>query len=102
MQTVKVPRRGITRDQVIAALGHALGPSYRLDPDGDGLQIQKGMFARAAVKIQNEPDGTIFEVTSQTIPVPLLFVTLKVINNRGIVRRVADTIGQPDTFRAEA
>jgi hypothetical protein len=101
MQTVRVPRQGITRDQAIAALGKALGPGYKLDPDGDGLEVQKGVFARAAVKIENEPDGTVFRVTSQTMPIPLLIVALKVINDRGIVRRVAETIGQPDTFRTE-
>lgn len=98
MQTVKVQRRGISQEQAAEAIGQALGSGYRVEFAGNALDIRKGLFGRARVTMRDEPDGTVFEVNSQGLPLPLLYISLKVINEKGIATHTAKAIGRPETF----
>jgi hypothetical protein len=100
MQTVKVQRRGISQEQAATAIGEALGGQYKVDFAGDALEVSKNSFTRAKVEMRDEPDGTVFEVKGLGIPAPLLFWTLKLINDKGIATKTAEAISQTDAFRA--
>ena len=100
MQSVKVRRKGISGEQAAEAIKSGLGGGYQVQADGDGtVQVRKGL-ARAKVSLRGEPGGTVFDVSGEGISVlPLLSVTTRMINDRGIARRTAAAIGQAEAFR---
>ncbi len=98
---VTVGRRGITDEQAASVIQDELGDGYRVNPSGGLVEVRKGTFGRAKVEISDSPDGTEFHVTGQGLPVPLLMFTVKIINDRGIARHLAQLIAQSETFRAQ-
>jgi hypothetical protein len=99
MQTVQVKRRGISQEQAAQVIGDALGSEYKVEFAGDNLDVRKGTFGRAKVSMRDEPDGTTFEVAGAGIPLPLLWWTLKLANEKGIATKTAEAIGQAEAFR---
>jgi hypothetical protein len=100
MKTVQVQRRGISQEQAAQVIGEALGSDYKVEFAGDALELRKGSFGRAKVVMRDEPDGTVFEVTGQGMPLPLLWWTLKLANEKGIATKAVEAIGQAPAFRA--
>jgi len=100
MQTVKVQRRGISQEQAASVIGQALGAGYKVEFAGDALEVSKNAFIRAKVEMRDEPDGTVFDVKGSGLPLPLLYVSLMLINNKGIAVKTAEAIGQAEAFRA--
>jgi hypothetical protein len=100
MHTVKVRRTGISTDQAATVIRQGLGDGYELEPDGDRrLEVRKGAFGRARIDIRDEAGGTVFDVRGQGPALPLLILTMKLVNDRGIARRTAEVIGQSEAFR---
>jgi hypothetical protein len=100
MPEVKVRRTGIATEQVSAAIGDALGPGVLITPAGEtGLDVRKNFFVRAKVTMHTEPGGTLFDVRGGGVPVPLLFLTMMWVNNRGIAQQIATAIGAREEFR---
>lgn len=103
MPQVKVRRRGISAEDTAAVIRESLpGEGLEVIPHGDReLEVKKNYFVRASVNISDEPGGTVFNVRGGGPVVPLLFVTTRVANGRGIARRLADAIGSYDGFRGD-
>ena len=104
MPQVKVRRRGISAEDTAAVIrdgfpGQKLGITQRGDRE---LEVSKNFFVHATVSISEEPGGTVFNVRGGGPVIPLLFVTTRIANNRGIARRVAEVIGAHGGFRDDA
>jgi hypothetical protein len=100
MQSVKVRRSGISAQEAAEGLRGALGAGYEVEPDGGGqVRVRRGM-ARATVSLRGEPGGTVFEVRGDGVGLlPLISLTTKALNDRGIARRTASAIGAVEAFR---
>ena len=100
MPDVKVRRTGIRADQASAAIRDALGAGYEVTETGErDLEVRKNAFIRAKVSMSEEAGGTLFHVRGQGMPIPLLFTTMMLVNNRGIARQITDAIGTREEFR---
>jgi hypothetical protein len=49
--------------------------------------------------MHTEPGGTLFHVRGSGVPVPLLFGTMMLVNNRGIAWQIVTAIGDREEFR---
>jgi hypothetical protein len=100
MPDVKVRRTGIRADEASAAISDALGADYQVSQTGErDLEVRKNAFIRAKVSMSEEPGGTLFHVRGQGMPIPLLFTTMMLVNNRGIAKQITDAIGAREEFR---
>jgi hypothetical protein len=104
MPQVKVRRRGITAEDTAAVIRASLaGERLEITQHGDReLELRKSFFVQAKVAVSDEPGGTVFDVRGSGPVIPLLFVATRVVNSRGIARRVADALGAHDGFRDDA
>jgi hypothetical protein len=103
MPQVKVRRQGITADETAAAIRSSL-PGERLEISQHGdreLELKKSYLVRASVSISSEPGGTVFAVRGGGPVVPVLFFSTRLVNGRGIARRVADALGAHEGFRGD-
>lgn len=98
MQSIKVRRSGISLKDAADVIEHGLGEGYTAQvEDGDSaVLVRKGSTGRAKVRLREEPGGTVFEVRGQGAGFSPLI--LKVVNERGIARRVAAVIGESSQF----
>ena len=100
MPQVKVRRRGISAEETAAVIRSSLGEQVEITPKGNHeLDVRKGFFTRAKISMKEEPGGTVFDVRGAGAPIPLVFGTTLLVNNRGIARRVAAAIGEHEGFR---
>ena len=100
MPEVKVRRTGIRADEASTAIKDALGARYEVTQSGErDLEVRKNAFIRAKVSMTEEPGGTLFRVRGQGMPIPLLFTTMMLVNNRGIAKQITDAIGTREEFR---
>lgn len=99
MPEVKVRRTGIVAGQAASVIKDALGEGYQVTQTGDGsLEVRKNAFIRAKVSMNEEPGGTLFHVRGDGLPIPLLFGTLMLVNNRGIAQQIVTAIGSREEF----
>jgi hypothetical protein len=103
MPEVKVRRTGIKADEASAAIKDSLGAGYEVTQTGDrDLEVRKNAFIRAKVSMSEEPGGTLFRVRGQGMPIPGLFGTMMLVNNRGIAKQITEAIGTREEFRDNA
>jgi hypothetical protein len=103
MPQVKVRRQGITAEETAAVVRSSL-PGERLEISQHGdreLELKKSYLVRASVSISSEPGGTVFAVRGGGPVVPVLFLSTRFVNGRGIARRVADALGAHEGFRGD-
>lgn len=98
MRQVKVSRSGVGIDEVAEVLRSSLGPQYRVEINGDSLIAQRGPLSRAKVTTRPDQAGTLFEIRGEGAPMPLLYFTLRTLNERGIALRVAEAIQQAEVL----
>jgi hypothetical protein len=97
MHSVKIPRTGITADEAAEMMRHELGDGYQARPAGPaGIKLKSGPFHRARVVLCEESDGTVFQIPGQGIrlPIPLFYALSERMNDQGIAKHSAETIGQ--------
>jgi hypothetical protein len=104
MPQVKVRRRGISAEDAAGVIrasmpGEKLQTIQQTDRE---LEVKKSFLVRANVSIGDEAGGTVFTVRGGGPVVPLLFLTTRLVNSRGIARRVADALGEHAGFRDDA
>jgi hypothetical protein len=92
MASVKVRKTGISAEQAADVLRRGLGESYRVEPEGAGVRVRKGV-GRAKVNFHEEAGGTVFEVRGQGFT-PLMIL----ISNLGIAKRTAAAIDAAAEF----
>jgi hypothetical protein len=103
MQSVKVRRSEISADQAADILRSSLGGDYQVQSGSDGVLLVRKGLARAKVSMRTEPGGTVFDVSGEGISVlPLLSITMKMLNDRGIARRTATVIGEAEALRGDS
>jgi hypothetical protein len=104
MPQVKVRRGGISAEDAAAVIrGSMPGEKLQTIQHGDReFEVQKSFFVRANVRISEEPGGTVFTVRGGGPVVPVLFWTTRLVNSRGIARRVADALGAHTGFHDDA
>ena len=104
MPQVKVRRRGISAEDAAAAIRDGLpGEKLETTPHGDReLEVKKSFLVRANVSISDEPGGTVLTVRGGGPVIPILFLTTRVANSRGIAQRVANALGEHPGFRDDA
>jgi hypothetical protein len=96
MPLVKVARQGVSAQEAAAVIQARLGSGVRASPEGGAeVDVRKGFFSRASVKISAENDGTLFDVKGGAHAGPIVMFTLRYINNRGIGREVAAALEAP-------
>ena len=103
METVKVRRSGISQEQATEVILNGLGPGYRAEPGGESaFRVRKGGIAKAKVRLQDEPGGTVFTVSGEgTWFFPGSFLVTKLMNDRGIARRTAEVIDRAEAFSGD-
>jgi hypothetical protein len=100
MPQVKVRRHNVSAEEAAAVISSRLGDKLEITPAGDSeLILRRGFFARARVSVSDEPGGTVFNVRGSGLPFPLLIVTMTLINNQGIARRVATVLGENEEWQ---
>lgn len=102
MPQVKVRRRDVSAEEAAAVIRSRLGDKLEITSSGDTeLSLKQNYFARARVSISEEPGGTVFNVRGSGLPFPLLMVTLTLINNQGIAKRVAAALGENEELQSD-
>ena len=100
MPQVKVRRRGISAEDMAAVIRGGLGERVEITPKGGReIDVRKSFFTRARVVMTEEPGGTVVDVRGVGAPIPLVFITTLLVNNRGIAQRVASVIGAHGGFQ---
>lgn len=90
MPQVKVAQLGVSAEEAAEVIRAGLGGDVRVTPEGSTeVNVRRGFFSRAKVKIDAENDGTLFDVTGSAQAGPIVMFTLRYRNNRGIAREVA-------------
>ncbi len=104
MPLVKVRRRNISAEQAAAAIRSSLGDGVEISPVGDTeVRVKKSYFAQAKVSLTDEPGGTVFNVSGAAgAAFPLWMLTMRLVNERGIARQVAEAIGGYKEFQDDA
>ena len=92
MPSVLVRREGVSSDEVAEVLRRGLGSSYEVRAGGAEVLVRRGTFSRAKVTLAPVPGGTAFEVRGQSPPVPVMMLTMRVVNERGIAQRVSEVL----------
>ena len=95
MPKVRVPRKNVTPDEVVAVLSRRLGPGYQVEANGGGRVIaRKSPLMYASVSIKDQPGASVFGVHGGGIPV------LRLINTFSTARQVADALRRSPEFRS--
>jgi hypothetical protein len=95
MPKVRVPRKNVTPDEVVAVLSRRLGPGYQVEADGGRRVIaRKNPLMYANVSIKDQPGASVFGVHGGG------FVLLRLINTFGPARQVADALRRSPEFRS--
>ena len=95
MPKVRVPRKNVTRGEVITVLSRRLGPAYQVQNNGDRrVVVRKSNLSYANVAITDQPGASVFTVHGGG----LLFV--RMANSLGTARRVADALRRSPEFRS--
>ena len=63
MPKVRVPRKNVTPDEVVAVLSRRLGPGYQVEANGGGrVTARKNPLMYANVSIKDQPGASVFGV----------------------------------------
>jgi len=98
MQSVKVRKRGISAEDAAVVIQRGLGEGYTAKADGEvEVLVRKGAFGRAKVRLNDESDGTKFDVNGQGF-----LISIKIANDRGIAKRTAEILSEAAEYRDNA
>jgi hypothetical protein len=88
---VRVPRKGVTQQELATVLSRRLGGGYEVAPNGDGeVTIRRGSLSTAVVRIREVPGATVFRVRGGGVPVIRI----------ATARRVTDALRRSPEFRS--
>ena len=95
MPKVRVPRKNVTPNEVVAVLSRRLGPGYQVEANGTGrVTVRKNQLMSASVSIAAMPGASVFRVHGGG------FLLLRAANTLGTARRVADALRRSPEFRS--
>ena len=95
MPKVRVPRKNVTPNEVVAVLSRRLGPGYQVEANGAGrVTVRRNQLMSASVSIADTPGASVFRVHGGG------FLLLRAANTLGTARRVADALRRSPEFRS--
>jgi len=95
MAKVKVPRKNVTPDEVVAVLSRRLDPGYRVETNGGRrVTVRKSSLMYANVSIADQPGASVFRVSGGG------FGFFRIANTFSTARRVADALRRSPEFRS--
>jgi hypothetical protein len=95
MPKVRVPRKNVTADEVVAVLSRRLGPGYQVESNGGRCVVaRKSTAMYATISIGYQPGASVFGVHGGGLPV------LRLINTFSTARQVADALRRSPEFRS--
>jgi DNA-binding PucR family transcriptional regulator len=95
MAKVRVPRKNVTPDEVVAVLNRRLGIGYRVDYGRSrSVRVRRNHFAGADIRIRDVAGATVFRVRGHGLPL------LRLPNSLTTARRVAAALRQSAEFRS--
>ena len=95
MPKVKVPRKNVTSDEVVAVLNRRLEPGYQVETKGGRrVTVRKSGLRYATVSIADQPGASVFRVSGGG------FLFLRAANTFSTARRVADALRRSPEFRS--
>ncbi len=95
MPKVRVPRKNVTPDEVVAVLSRRLGPGYQVESDGGRrVTARKSPLMYASVSITHQPGASVFGVHGGG------FLFVRLVNTLGTARQVADALRRSPEFRS--
>ena len=91
MAHVRVPRKGVTQQELATVLSRRLGGGYEVASNGDGeVTVRRGSLSTAVVRIRDVPGATVFRVRPGGVPVIRI----------ATARRVTDALRRSPEFRS--
>lgn len=101
MRRITVDRIGITPERAAEVISRGLGTGYQVETGGgNSVLVRRGFLGRAKVTVLERTGATVFEVRGQSPSLPLLVLTARIANERGIARRVAELIARSEELGA--
>jgi hypothetical protein len=95
MPKVKVPRKNVTPDEVVAVLNRRLERGYQVETKGGRrVTVRKSRLRYANVSIADQPGASVFRVSGGG------FFFLRAANTFSTARRVADALRRSPEFRS--
>ncbi len=94
MPQVRVPRKGVTPEDVITVLTRRLGAGYRIERSGVRDVTVRDHFRSARVVIRDAPGATVFRVRGGGL------LVLRVASAFTTARQVADALRRSQEFRS--
>jgi len=95
MPKVRVPRKNVTPNEVVAVLSRRLGPGYQVETNGAGrVTVRRNQLMSASVSIADTPGASVFRVHGGGL------LLLRAANTLGTARRVADALRRSPEFRS--
>ena len=95
MPKVRVPRKNVTPNELVAVLSRRLGPGYQVQSNGAGrVTVRKSQLMYASISIAATPGATVFRVHGGG------FLLLRAANTFGTARRVSDALRRSPEFRS--
>ncbi len=95
MPKVRVPRKNVTPNELVAVLSRRLGPGYQVQGNGaDRVTVRKSQLRYASVSITTVPGASVFRVHGGG------FLLLRAANTLGTARQVADALRRSAEFRS--
>ncbi len=93
MSQVRIPREGVSAQEVAAAILTGLGDRPEVMIEGSlELKVKQGFFSRAKVTLTHQRGAAVANVTGSAPPGLILMLMMRYVNERGIARRVATAI----------
>ena len=95
MPKVRVPRKNVTPNELVAVLSRRLGARYQVEGNGEGrVTVRKSQLMYANISISDQPGASVFGVHGGG------FVFLRLVNTFGTARHVADALRRSPEFRS--
>jgi hypothetical protein len=94
MPKVRVPRKNVTTDEVVAVLSRRLGPGYQVESTGGRVIARKNPVLYASISIRDQPGASVFGVHGGG------FLLLRLVNTVSTARQVADALRRSPEFRS--
>jgi hypothetical protein len=95
MPKVRVPRKNVTPNELVAVLSRRLGAGYQVESNGaERVTVRRSPLMYATTSIVATPGASVFRVHGGGFPL------LRLANSFGTARRVADALRRSPEFRS--
>jgi hypothetical protein len=94
MPKVRVPRKNVTPNELVAVLSRRLGTGYQVESNDAGrVTVRKSQLRYANIAVASTPGASVFRVHGGGF-------LLRMVNTFGTARRVADALRRSPEFHS--